>query len=277
MANALLFISLPESETPSTSWTMLNDELLDRSTVEQYLFELSNAFSILHHEVYVGKYDSRNVRSFLENFNVLEDCYPSPIRNLLRKIFSEFDFSDIRETIEFTNNCKLYNQDVADSPLYAIASLLPNCRDHNFLIYNHAALKLGGNRITVSYDNEPFSIDIASNDVMLSLWFSENRYPRRVFHDTDKHRAKNQGNWDNASPLLCSISEGQQLLNSAVGLKGSTTLFNFDTKHNYIIQFMNDNVAYEGEVYYHGYHLVDLRQNQECSIPVAILEKSRVK
>jgi len=78
---------------------------------------------------------------------------------------------------------------------------------------------------------------------------------QRNFNLSGKHGQNGEGNWDKASPLLCSKDEAQELLSKAIPdfKERPKELFYFDTKHNTFIEFY-----YEGEnpqKQWHGFHI----------------------
>lgn len=80
-------------------------------------------------------------------------------------------------------------------------------------------------------------------------------FPRN-FNLSDKHGENGKGNWPHESVLLCSASDAQSLLNTAVpSTKFKDKLYNFDTAHQKFIElyYEGDNPQHQ----WHGFHVAE--------------------
>lgn len=248
-----LYIIFPESNPYSTPWTNSNEIYLEDAQFIDFIKELELQLLGIRNENYYGKYDSENISSFLNDLTVLEDLYPNPPKKIVRSILKNF-VNWREEHVNFLTGHTIYGQAITDH-LFCKMSNHFNALEgnENLALLNHKAININ-NDIEILSNNINARIPNLNTPEKLRVWFHTNRIPAREFHDTQKHRAENRGNWDNASPLKCNLDEAQKLLNSAIGDKD--TLYNLDNDNNCWIKFMFDN-AYgkSGQRLYHGYSL----------------------
>lgn len=250
-----VYLILPESEPASTPWTKLNDGLLEYSIISEFLKSLEIYLAEIRYEEYQGKFDSNNINSFLANFDILEKCYPNPITRILQKILLNRKFSNVRsEAIVPKHTYKMFSQNLGDHFISVICEIHnPITANENFVLINFDAITVSTSEIFVQFEDSGVSLPNLLAKEQIREWFSQNRIPSRLFHDTSKHREQARSTWPEASQLLCSIDDAQLLLNTAIGLR--KTLYNFDSNRNCWIKFMYDNVCIDNQLYYHGYNL----------------------
>lgn len=254
MGGTYLYICLPESDPPTTQWSKVNTEFLESEVLREYFSNLELTLAAIKKENYYGRYDALNVEIFLRDPDVLDDCYPSPARTILREILREFHNWRDSITLPEGKDFFIFGQAIHDHSLCSIAEHSNFCdKDENVALFNYKALTINDD-ICITSDHVEFHIANLLDSPQLTSWFVNNRIPSRLFHDTKKHPENNGIPWQGASALKCGIDAAQNLLNSAVG--ESSTLYNFDSVNQAWIKFMFDN-AYgdNGELLYHGYHL----------------------
>ncbi|MFM4835218.1 hypothetical protein ACET6Z_03160 [Aeromonas veronii] len=269
-----LFLALPES-TITSKWSTSNEDLLtDEIHINRLFHHLSLSIESINNENYLGYYDIDNINNFLVNLDGLDDFYPTPPRTYLQLFLSTSNFTACENFKTLQKTAKIYNQNIPSaSPLHNCSFKLSSLTaPNNFVFLNFNAFNLTNSELTISiYHNsheEPeyevkmphipyeYNIDdytISTNNGDILSWFWGNRIPARLFHDTDKHRAGNNGNWQNANPLHTSLEDAQRLLNSAIEVNGC--LYNFDDKHDAWIRFMYDNVIINNQMHFHGFNV----------------------
>jgi len=256
MNGTYLYIILPESESTTlyTPWNLLNEEYWEYENFVEFVKELSSYLLQIKNENFFGKYDLLNILSFLKELEVLEDLYPNSPTRILRSILKNFE--DWRKDLNnwVGDEYIIFGQGLKNHSLCKISNHLSSISENeNIALLNHKALSFRDD-ITINFNRKSNCIPNINSIEKISTWFQKNRIPCRKFHDTDKHKENNNGNWDNASPLRCTLQQAQNLLNSAIGDK--TTLYNIDIQNNCWIKFMYDNVEVPiGQKQYHGYSL----------------------
>ena len=251
MRKANLFLLLPETN-PTTNWSKSNEPFQSEESIQSFINNKVSEIDSVEIENYQGFYDNLNLKNFFEHFDVFDDYYPpTPKRMLLNKI-KDWDNWQAESEQKENKTYKLFNQKIENHTLPEIAERQNNTPNENFALLNNQALTIQSNKITVKiFGTANIDIDNIKDKEELKIWFSKNRLPQRVFHIIEKHGENGQGNWNNASPLMCSEEEAQILLNTAIG-KDVYKLYNFDRQQNMFIVFWNEN---EPHNQYHGYHL----------------------
>ncbi|MBW1616383.1 MAG: hypothetical protein JRJ49_07610, partial [Deltaproteobacteria bacterium] len=112
------------------------------------------------------------------------------------------------------------------------------------------ACKIKEDIIKVTVNDLKAIIPNIKNEKELTSWFAANRIPKRKFNKFKKHGEKGKGNFPNASPLLCSAKQAQQLLHKAAGER-IEELFNYDAEFDKVIVFKSEN----RDAVYHGFHM----------------------
>lgn len=259
MAQVHLYYLMPESMPLSHAWMnqhsyMEDDYIEDKSRIIDLIKEIEDFQNCLKLEYYTGYFDASNVKKFLEDYDIVEDCYPQPLRVLLQqKLKSWYNWRDNPEQLIETTY-SLHEQPLAGHTFCEIAQRQAGSQDDNFVLLNHNAHNLGNPiLLTIAYVGD-FTIENAQSEYELTEWFAENRLPARNFQIIPKHgenRTQGQswrGQW--ASPLRCSRDEAAELLKRAVG-DDVRELFNLDGRFYIVFKY---EVPTPSNMY-HGYHV----------------------
>jgi len=270
MNSVSMFILLPESQ-PSNQWMQSNEPFLKEDELNRFVKELEEKIDVIKIEDYTGYYDTDNILNFLDNYEILEDYYPQPVKNRLYDMFLSNSFYDWNKektqtkTISYT----LYGQKIENHTFCEIAHRQSIDAESRFILLNHYAHSLDG-FIEISFNQYTYSISSYIQKQEIVDWFVINRIPARNFHIIDKHGENREEerlvNGKLVSPLRCSEQKARELLQTAIG-DTKAELFNDDTKKGYYIIF-----RYEGnnpQNMYHGYH-VSYTSNE---VPKSIKER----
>ncbi len=252
MGQANIYLLLPESERNSNiAWALTSKNVTSEEEYQHFINNKVDEINTIAIENYQGFYDSQNVSSFFEDLEIFDNEYPKAKRRFQRKVQNWYNWRDQQQQIS-TQTYEVYGQIIESHTLAEIAQHKQNNPDDTYVLLNNKALCIGKTPITVKISGQDdIDIDFVVNRHCLQLWFSNNRQPARKFHVIPKHGESGKGNWSNASVLMCSASDAQELLNKAVG-KTIKQLFNFDAKYNMYIVFWHEN---EPNNQYHAYHL----------------------
>ena len=249
-----LYLILPESN-PQNQWMNSNDVYQDEKRIITFVGELRNKIESIRIENYEGNYDNINIQNFLRDFQEVADYYPNPAFRLLRSILSDWrNWRDQRIPGE-KKEYFIHQQIISDHTFCECAERVMIFENQKFSILNHYGHRLG-KQIPISIKDKNVILSSISTLREISLWFAKERIPSRNFQVIEKHgENRSEERWINGeliSPLKCSGTEAQELLDLAVG-DSIKELYNFDEKYDNYIVF-----KYEGENpqnMYHGYHL----------------------
>lgn len=251
-----LFILLPESE-PSNQWMLSNERFQEEEGIVTFIRNLKNKLDSIHLEIYDGYFDNLNIQNFLRDFEEVADYYPNPTFRLLRSILRDWDNwrNDIKQVN--TKSYTIFNQGIDDHTFCEIAERQTILDNNNFVLLNHFGHELGST-IEIIVQENIIPIISLSTEKEISLWFANERVPKRNFQIIEKHgENREEGRWWNgkwASPLRCSQQEAFELLKFAIG-DTIDELINYHeiNGQGYFIVF-----KYEGnnpQNMYHGYHV----------------------
>jgi len=272
MVKVNFFLLLPETE-PTNQWMRSTEtEFSEVASYKSLIEELKGVSDSLHIEAYEGFYDHLNIKNFLCWYDTLDDCYPSPLKKILRSLLRN-DFQDWREEVNQSpeTNYQIFSQHIRDHTLCEIAERKKKGSDDKYALLNHHACNIHDVTIVISINGkESIEIESLEGKEKVLAWFAKNRQPARNFNINPKHGENRQNSQviggEKISPLRCSLEEVQTLLQTAIGTS-EKEFFNLDPTHDQIIVF-----KYEGPTpqnMYHGYHV----PKDSVEIPFAIRKR----
>jgi len=250
MSKANIYLILPETN-PTTNWSESNANLQSEDGYRDFILNKITEIKSISIENYEGYFDNENLTNFFKHFDTLEELYPKVKTNLKLKIK---DWENWRENPQQNTKrtYKIFKQVIVNHTLPEIAQRKGDNAQETYALLNNSALSIPENEIKVNISGRiNIAIDNVKNTEELKTWFSKNRIPKRKFHIIPKHGENGRGNWQKASPLMCSKSKAQKLLNTAIG-DDEKKLFNYDSNKDMFIVFWNEN---DPKNQYHGYHL----------------------
>lgn len=248
-----VFILFPESN-PQFFYIQRNIEFQGEGLLNEYFRKLKIAIELIQIENYQGFYDSNNIKHFLEEYEILEEYYPSNPSRYLRTLLKDWGNWRDRRVSELTFNCQLLNQSICDETFCEIVTKKIMDSKNKYLLVSHDALHIPIKSHDIESEGIIHIVDCVSL-TKLHSWFYNNRIPERIYHPSPKHGENSKGEWKGESKLYCSHNEAEDLLKMAFGRPELDELFYFDTKHEKYIIF-----RYEGKIgkdQYHAYHLED--------------------
>ena len=270
MASVNLFLLLPECN-PVYNWMNNTAVYQNPEMLNQFIVELDAKLKEISIEKFNGYYDLKNVRNFLEDFNILEDYYPFPAKRLLTSAISSFDNwrDDLAQSDQVAYS--IFSQSINDHTFIEVAERQhSNSQNYYFVLNHHGHSPI--NPVRIECGDTSVKILTISEKTELIKWFADNRRPARNFHTTSKHGENRQEirivNGKTISPLRCSVEHGRLLLQDATG-HTIDELFNIDGNYFIVYKFEGDNP----QNLYHGYH-VDLESTE---VPSDIRQRLRAR
>ncbi|TRX37344.1 hypothetical protein FNW52_05110 [Flavobacterium sp. ZT3R18] len=254
MSQANLFILIPENN-PKFHWINNLDILINEKNVVSYLENLKSLKETVQFENYNGYYDSESYTNLFKHFEIIEDCFPNPIKRRLHSLFSDF-FDWRKNTAQLNqNNYTIFNQGIENHTLCEVTQRQNNDSGNPFALLNHQAISTANSSIEITINERTTeSIEVLSNIEEMTQWFSENRIPKRNFQPIPKHNIPNpiHRKGELISPLYGSPENATAILKKAIGIN-SRELFGYDESNEMVIVFKFENNTPQNQ--YHGYHV----------------------
>jgi hypothetical protein len=249
-----LFILIPE-ETPKFDWINDLNTLIDEENAISFIQNLELFIKSTNLEAYNGFYDNDVFLELVRHIEVIDDCFPNPIKKRLINLFRT-NFINWRENRMNTNNdvYQIFNQAIENHALCEIVQRRHVLTEGNYALFNNFAIKLANQlEITVNL-SEIYLFKILSCKEQLTEWFSENRIPKRKFQAIPKHNIQHPIVVNNRviSPLYGSTIDPEEILKTAIGID-KKELFGYDSGVDKYIVFKYENVEHQNQ--YHGYHI----------------------
>nr|WP_306448949.1 hypothetical protein [Odoribacter splanchnicus] len=275
METTELFILFPEyKEAPDKTGSYLEaDTIMGEDEMYRYIQEIEDVNNFFTHEEYCGYYDRRNVKAFLYPLNELEECYPDH-KTYLRSILKNWEDWRDGALQAGEDRFRFEEQFVSDDTLCEVAKRKSVHADCAYLVVNHRAFQCSDEFVTVECNGIVYKIDMYGVErKKLSVWFVENRRPKRVYNWNPKHGEFGKGAYsehrgEEVSVLLGSRKEAGDLLKKAIGKYPFKRLFSFDNKYHSYMEYKQ-----EIGVVYHSFHIKDeQRVPEEIKRKIKFLE-----
>lgn len=251
MSSVNIFIFTPEIN-PQFEWVNGCDTLISDRMILDYLEKVKIFKNVTKLEKYNGYFDKKNFDAILIQFEILDDCFPFPLKRRLESLYK--DFIDWRKNPIQSNNYAVFNQSISDHSLCEVSERMHCNVDNRYAIFNNQAITINKSiSITINAIHVK-TIDLLKDEKDFIDWFSENRIPKRNFHSIPKHNIPEPITilGKKISPLKGTVENADEVLKFAIG-KNIKELFGFDKDCRMILVFKHENNTPQNQ--YHGYHV----------------------
>ena len=225
-------------------------------------------------------YDGKNASAFIYSINILSDCYPNRVRELMITLKNLENWR--RNSVssgkdKYTSNGRI----ITDEMRSEIACRMMHNPNDSFLLvvhipnYNSKEWELSNGQDTYRIESQPLSIKSTFD------WMSSHHFPQRCYNWNSKHGENGKGahpehKGEKVSRLLCSKEHAEEIMHKAIGMQMYDTLYCYDAEFGKFMEYKAE-CKFEHlsstatKRYYHSYHI-----DNEESIPKRIKEKINI-
>jgi hypothetical protein len=227
---------------------------------------LTSVLNYFSYERWTVLYDPDNLKALLYPANTLSNEYPNLTTAVLAQIKDRYtsweDYSSDMDNLNYTlqTGC-----DISEDVLGDMARRQHSC---SCAILHHEAVDTDRNGcVSVHCSNGKEESLFTFCDVRgMHGWVSENRMPKRQYHDNPKHGDANhlaqtytdRKGIHRAAQLLTDTKDTNELLKYAVGINQTSDLWYYDVNNDCYIYFEN-----EGNTPQLGFHAYHVHPNEE--------------